>query len=296
MREEVLYVELPEGAKYRKVIVTSEGEVYIVYSMKDIKKPAVNEQNINEQVEIPKPERLVGGTEVYKKQGIPYWFCKIKNGRDEFMHLYMEDLIEEDLLYDSINGEPREFTTWQERKFKDDVLKALSNKPPKGYRWLPVFEPVSDGSCGIQYIKGEKPLVEHSCYEWEELLNQYSPDNQSCMASSTTYFLLLLRWLKDGLATVTQLANYSTDIGHYWDSKNTNHDLEATGDRSFGGLYGLVGNTCKFVKNSDAENDCFMVGGSFHFFGIRAPLAHVRRIKNLNGRFDDTVGLLELKR
>ncbi|MBQ2938208.1 MAG: hypothetical protein IJE05_04965 [Clostridia bacterium] len=78
MEEKVLYVKLPEDDKYRKVAITEDG--------------------------IPKPERLLGGTEVYQKEGVPYWYCKIKNGRDEFMHLYTEDLVEEDLYFDSKTG------------------------------------------------------------------------------------------------------------------------------------------------------------------------------------------------
>ena len=39
---------------------------------------------------------------VYQKDNnTPYWYCKIKDGRDEFMHLYFEDLTEDDVLYDA---------------------------------------------------------------------------------------------------------------------------------------------------------------------------------------------------
>jgi len=54
---------------------------------------------VTEVSKIPKPTPLIGGTEVYQKEGLPYWYCRIKNGRDEFMHLYFGDLTNEDILY-----------------------------------------------------------------------------------------------------------------------------------------------------------------------------------------------------
>ena len=145
MKEKVLYVKLPKDAKYREVIVTEDGMIGIVYSEEDTNQLAISEANAQTEVIIPKPEKLVGGTEVYQKEGIPYWYCKIKNGRDEFMHLYTDDLTEKDLLYDSKTGKPRKFMTKMQKKFKDNVLVALENKPREGFRWIPVFEPSSDG-------------------------------------------------------------------------------------------------------------------------------------------------------
>lgn len=152
------------------------------------------------EVVIPKPERLIGETQVYQKEGIPYWFCKIK-GRDEFMHLYTEDLSIDDLLYDSKTGIERNFSTFRQKHFKENVLEALKNKPKEG-RWIPVFEPSSDGKGGLQFVKGEKPLVGLKVPEWCKMLEEYSPENESGIASKTTCFLLLLRWLKDGIATL----------------------------------------------------------------------------------------------
>ena len=66
MKEKVLYVQLPEDAIYRKVIVTEDGRIGIVYSEECL------EQSVNVPLEriIQKPEKLVGGTEVYQKEGI----------------------------------------------------------------------------------------------------------------------------------------------------------------------------------------------------------------------------------
>lgn len=293
MKEKVLWFDLPEGTEYQKVIVTGKTRIGIVYS-EECTCQAKKETTIA-KVEIPKPKALVGGSGVYQNDDVPYWYCKIKNGRDEFMHLYMEDLTEEDLLYDSKTGRERKFSTDRQKEFKEDVLEALANKPKEGYRWLPVFEPSSDGKDGLQFVKGEKPLVGINCLEWDKKLKEYSPENQSGKSSKTTYFLLLLRWLKDDIATLEQLTENSEEIGHYCNSENAKDDFERTGERMFGGLYGFVGNTGKIVEDSDSEFGYSLLGGSYYDNGFIFPLADVVPINYPDYKDYDCVGLLELK-
>ena len=244
---------------------------------------------------MPKPIPLIGGTEVYQKDnGTPYWYCKIKEERDEFMHVYFDDLTEDDLLFDA-DGKKRQFVTNKQEKFKADVMKALKNKPKEGYRWIPVYEPSEDLMRNLCYVAGKKLWQEpKSYYKWENLCNKYSPDNGSQLASITTYFLLLLRWLKDGIATIEQLADNSTMIGHYENSKNAKHDLEKTGEREFGGLYGFVGNTCKIVQGSKSSLGFSMVGGYYNCDGDIYPLAYVQPYNKLYNMRSCEVGLLEL--
>lgn len=274
MTEKVMYNQLPEGAQYRQGKVTEGSRISI-------------------PIPIPKPVPLIGGTEVYQKDnGTEYWYCKIKEGRDEFMHLYFEDLTEEDLLYDA-KGKKRKFVTDEQRKFKSDVLKALDSKPEVGFRWIPVYEP-SEGDSGIQYVSGAKVLRGLNSYNWEENFKNYSPENGSREASKTTYFLLLLRWLKDGIATIEQLSEESKDIGHYRDSKNAKNDFEKTGEREFGGVYGFVGNTYKEVKDSESRSGFSSLGGSYDCSGAGYPVADGCRISHPNIGNDYSVGLLEL--
>lgn len=248
-KEKVMYVRLPEGAKYRKVKVTADGEIAISYT---------EECNEGKVTPIPKPVSLIGGTAVYQKDnGTEYWYCKIKGGRDEFMHLYFGDLTEEDLLYDA-NGRQREFITDRQKDFKANILKALKNKPEEGFRWLPVYEPSSDGNGNVKYVSRETVLTGLDSYEWEEILKNYSPQNGSREAPITTYFLLLLRWLKDGLATIKQLADNPEDIfGNCWNC----NIIEKTGEREFAGLYGMTVNTYKEVKDTDSETGFSLLGG-----------------------------------
>lgn len=297
MKEKVLWLELPEGVKYQRLIVTEKGRIGIVYSEDSAMSQSV-EIGANEilNVKIPKPEKLIGGTEVYQKQGIPYWYCRIKNGRDEFMHIYMNDLTKEDLYNDFKTGKIRHFETKREQDFRDNVLEALENKPKEGGRWLSTFEPSSNRMGGLQFVQGEKPLVGLNCLKWEKLMKRYSPHNESCMSSMTTYFLLQLRWLKDGIVTLEQLVDNSTDIGHYLYSTDTKNEIELTGKREFGGLCGLIGNTCKIIKFPDSECGFALVGGSFLHNGSVFPVADVDIIGFPDTEDYQSVGLIEIKR
>ena len=291
MEEKVLYFKLPEGAQYRKVIVAEDGMIGIAYS-----EECTCQQKEKAKVEIPKPKALVGGDEVYQNDDVPYWYCKIKNGRDTFMHVYMEDLTEEDLLYDSKTGKKRKFSTKGQKKYKKDVLEALENKPKEGFRWIAVYEPSPTPNGSVQFVEGEKPLVGLSCPEWDKMLKEYSPENESAKISKTTYFLLSLRWLKDGFATLEQLADHSEEIGHYRDSENPKHDFEKTGERKFGGVCGFVGNTCIIVEDPNSESGSSLLGGSYNYYGDISPLADVGRIYTPNHKYNNSVSWLELKK
>lgn len=290
-KEKVMYVVLPKDAEYRKAYVTEDGKVAITYA----EETANDTTKVSKPVskELPKPTPLIGGTEVYQKEGLPYWYCKIKDGRDEFMHLYFGDLTDEDILYTE-DGKKRESVTARQKKFKANVMKALENKPEEGFRWIPVHEPSKDDVGNIQYVSRANVLRELNSYNWEEAFQNYSPENGSRMSSITTYFLLLLRLLKDGFATIEQLADDSKEIGHYWDSENAKHEFEKTSERQLGGLYGFAGNTYKIVKDSESSSGFSLLGGCYDDNGYGYPLAGVERGSDPIITRNDGVGLLEL--
>lgn len=293
MKEKVLYVELPDGAKYRMVKVTEGGKNGIVYTEEGSNNEEVTKAN---QTATEAPMPLIGGTDVYHKEnGTNYWYCKIKNGRDEFMFLPFGDITERDLLYDA-QGKKRVFSTDRQRKFKADALEAIKNKPTEGFRWIPVYEPSMGENGEIQFVPGKEVLVRLNSYEWEELLSNYSHENESQEASKTTYFLLLMRWLKDGVATLEQVVDHSEEIGHFWDSENAKHALEKTGEREFGGLCGFAGNTYKEVKNSKSRPCFSVIGGCYFNNGYRSPLAGVYHKDDPLDAYNNSVAFLELKK
>ncbi len=279
MKEEVMYFNIPDGFDCRRVYVTEDRRIGIVYTRRN---PLAIKEFAPSMVSIPKPIPLIGGTEVYQKDnGTPYWYCRIKEGRDEFMHLYFEDLTEYDLLYEA-NGKKREFKTEKQKHFKKYVLKALNNKPIEGYRWIPVFEPSKDSEGNLQYVSGKEVLRGISLTEWDNLINSYSIENGSQKASITTYFLMALRWLKDGVATLEQLAEDSKELGNYYNSENSKKGFEEAGKRCFGGLCGFVGNTNKIVIDNDSFSGISIVGANFTCWGWESPLANVLDANNPN--------------
>ena len=292
-KEKVMYIDLPRGSEFQRAYVTEDGKklaAVILTEETDI------DSSKTVSKALPKPTSLVGGTEVYQKEGLPYWFCKIKDGRDEFMHLYFSDLTNDDVLY-TADGKKRKFITERQKKFRADVMKALENMPEEGFRWIPVYEPSKDDGGNLQYVSGVIALRGLNCYDWEEAFQNYSPENGSRMSSITTYFLLLLRLLKDGFATIEQLADDSKQIGHYWDSENAKHKFEKTGERQLGGLYGFAGNTDKIVKVSElgsGSSGFSLLGGRYYYSGDLYPLAGVGRDNSPDHAKNYSVGLLEL--
>lgn len=290
--EKALRINLPDGIEFRGVEVT-DGGLLITYAIEN----DIDFINISITDSIARPTRLVGGTRVYQKEGTNYWFCKIKNGRDEFMYLDFSDLTEDDILYTK-DGEERKFVTERQKEFRENAIKAIENKPAEGFRWIPVYEASGNYYSGIlRFVSGANVLTDISTNSWKEFFEKYSPENGSRMASITTYFLLLLRLLKDGYVTIEQLADDSKEIGRYYDSKNndTLQEFEMTGTRQLGGL-SCLGNSQKIVLDPESKTGFSIVGGSFDDLGIDRPFACVD--KNLPGWFIPyySVGLLELTR
>ena len=292
-KEKAIRINLPDGAEYRRVEVT-DGGISIIYAEEIANDTAKASKTVSKA--LPKPTPLTGGTEVYQKEGLPYWYCRIKEGRDEFMHLYFRDLTYDDILY-FVNGKKRKFVTEEQKEFSLDVIKALENMPAEGFSWIPVYEPSKDIYGNLQYVSGANVFINGINYNWVEDFKNYSPENGSRMASITTYFLLLLRFLKDGFATIEQLADDSKEIGHYFDSKNSKQrfeKLEKTGERQFGGLYGFAGNTRKIVSEFDIDHFS-IVGGVYNRRGKDYPLAYVSHdIRPYHTIDNNCVGLLEL--
>ena len=297
MKEKVTYERLPEGAKYRKAELTESGEFAISYmETSDCKHEATQATKAASEVTTPTP--LIGGTDVYHKEnGTNYWYCKIKDGRDEFMFLSFGDITKSDLLYDA-NGKKRAFSTDGQRKFRENALKAIENKPAEGFRWIPVYEPSMGKNGEIQFVSGKDVLRWLDSYKWEKRLREYSPENESQEAPKTTYFLLLVKWLKDGHATLEQIADNSEGIGYFWgsNSKNAKHGFQKTGEREFGGLCGFAGNTLKEVKDPESGFGFSVLGGCCNTYGYKSPLASVYYKDNPNRAMDISIGFLELKK
>ncbi len=292
MNEKMLYVELPKGARFQRVSVMDDGRIGIAYTDEaDIPKNDIVENNF-----IPKPEPLVGGGEVYRKEGSLYWYCKVKMN-DVFMHFYTRDLTEDDLMYD-LKGKKRNFKTSKQKSFRDNVLEALANKPQKGFCWISAYEPSLDAVDGLKIVENKAPFTGWGCETWKKSIMDYLPRNESKMCSKTTYFLLLLRWLKDGIATFEEIVVDSSEIGHYSNTTGaSDYGKERTGKREFGGVYGLIGNTIKIVEDELSKTGFSRVGGSYINEGKLWPAAQTKPVKSDNNHCSQFgVGIIELQK
>ena len=262
--EKVIRISLPNGAKYQRVEVTAEETIDTGKESKTVSKA------------LPKPVALIGGTEVYQKEGLPYWFCRIKDGRDEFMHIYFGDLSTDDILY-TADGKKRKFVTKEQKEFRVNVMKAMKNMPSERYRWIPVYGPSMDDKGKLQFVLSGANVIKVCDYDWEKIYKNYSPENKSRMDSITTYFLLLLRLLKDGHVTVEQLADDSAEIGHYGYNLKAKHEFEKKVERHLGGLHIFADNTSKIVKDPESSSGFSVIGDMFSYMGVKFvfPLADV---------------------
>ncbi len=280
MKEKTMYVKLPSGSKFRRVSVAKNGEIGIVYITP----------------EIPKPKNLVGGNGVYQDADSPYWYCTLKNG-DTFMYVYVEDLTEKDFCYNPEETE-NEYLKMKQEMFKANALEALANKPKTGI-WLPVFELSADNNGNLRFVKDAIPLTGRlNANEWREKAREYSPENKSRMGSKTTYYLMLLRWLKDGIATYEQIVEDSSELGTYYLSRTNGENPVETGRRKFGGLYGFVGNTYKIIEDTDSSSKYkfLRAGGCCNNDGGYACASRVYEIKKADmSSFWNGVGLIELQ-
>ena len=283
-KEKVMFITLPRGAILLGASELKGGRVKIRYyeeKIRTLRAPSI-------------PAPLVGGSSVYQKDGLPYWFCRIKDGRDEFMYLRMDDLSSDDLLYDA-TGKRRKFISDKQIEFKKNVLNALGDMPEEGFRWLPVCEPSVEEYWAMKFVPGEEVLTDQSIPDWQNMVFNYSLVNGSTIASKTTYFLLALRYLTDGIATLEELADDSSTIGNYRDFNNESF-LEKAGERTLGGLSGIVGNTKKLVKDLDSPTGFSTVGGSYSTFGYTHPMADIRNVNKGCNIVWDATPLVELVR
>lgn len=295
MSKKIFWFDLTQNEQYRGTMIEGK-RIGIVYEETNDNISLVKNEETTKQPIIPKPERLIGGTEVYQKPGIPYWYCRIKNGRDEFCHLYVKDLNTGDLLIDPKTGKRREFETPEEKEFVSNVLEAIRYKPKEGYIWIPVYESTLDEQEQLQFVPGKKPKTGLYTDEWEKLAERYSPENGSRMLRKRTYFLIALRWIKDGIATIDQVVKMSTEIGNYYDSENSSkNDFEETGKRHFGGICWGAGNTFKILKDFNSLFEYSIAGGAYFCYGKSNSMSKIEDVDS-NQRYDHSLGLVELQK
>lgn len=236
-----------------------------------------------------KPNPIIGGTKVYQKpRKVPktdYWYCKIQEA--EFMYLDFSNLTKNDLLFDS-NGKERKFKTLKQKKLKNAIFDALKSKPDNGFAWIQVCEPYLHNDGTIEFDPKRKITGGIKTFEWENVASNYLPENGSQLATATIYYLLLLRWLKDGWVTLEDLADNSSRIGKYRTSKHPKDE--------FAGLKHFAGSTYKIIKDPASKSGFSLMGGSYRDSGDVCPVASAYHVNHADDTYMSTVGLIILTR
>jgi hypothetical protein len=243
--EDLLWsMSVPEGQKCIRIERDGEKVVPIFAEMKKVP---------------PKPAALIGCSEpALRKDG--FWSCKREKDGSSYTWIYTEDLTHNFFEQCVTVGVGQESA-------KNGIIQAINHKPEgKGF-WVTTFEPTfSQKTETLQSVKNANPsfALDGTNLDWEELAKNFDLENESNLLSESGYFLILARWIKDGIATWSDIGDDSSKIGNY-----RNHhfpiQIELTGYRYFGGLFGFVGNTFKVLKITEKESKIpfLTIGGHY---------------------------------
>lgn len=186
----------------------------------------------------------------------------------------------------------RERENRYEEKLRQNILNARENYTSKGF-YPPIYEPSLDADGNIQFVAGATPAEGHSSVWWNENGEKFCPERDSRQGTDEEYYLFIGYLIKEGHLTWEQAAVDSRSVGNYLDSPNSPKAMEKTGTRSYGGFYGFVGNTCKYVKQAKASGYALM-GGSCDYYGSNGPVADACTIITSCDVRNNSVGWLVL--
>ena len=165
-----------------------------------------------------------------------------------------------------------------------EFLKEAVNAGVKTFK-VPVCDPSIDENGSIQFVAGCKPAVGYSYNELKNLAIK----NGVQLGSKNQYVLFMAtiihRLVEEGWSKVNAIfavCTDSTEIGHYWNSKNAKHTLEVTGSRKVAGKCDLS-NAYKILANDEKAGGFWVASGDRLYYGNYYPLANLY----LNYRYDN---------
>lgn len=188
--------------------------------------------------------------------------------------------------------------TEMEVKTKDLIAEAIVFKVKNYYR--SVMDP-SFTINGIDYIAGVMPAVGKSYNWWKEMAEKYAPYRKSRLCTRREYgaFLgvLIKMLVAEGKSVEwawNAVCNDSKELGHYWNSEDTNHRFEPTGSRPVCVFYDLV-NAYKILAEDEETGGYWLAGAGYVDYSNDVPLAYICHITTMcDSREIGGVGLLVL--
>ena len=188
------------------------------------------------------------------------------------------------------------------KKFKKLLTNAIKSGLKDFYR--PKLDPSFEDSKhdDICYSAGNKPAVGKSYNWWSKTAKAFCPERNSRLGTKTEYIVflgvLIKRLVDEGWKVAGAwyaVCNYSEDLGHYWNSKNSKHEFEDTGSREICGFFDLA-NTYKILAEDEEAGGLWLAGGNFKGNSYDIPLADLGHNGNQDNGHNRSVGWLVLEK
>lgn len=167
----------------------------------------------------------------------------------------------------------------EEKEFKELLVKVIK-KGVKDF-WRPKYDPTFKDNLEYEicYMPGGMPAAGKSYDWWVKNAKNVMPSRNSRLGKKTEYIaflgVLIKKLVESGYSVAdawTAVCCDSTNLGHYWNSKDACYKFEPTGSREVCSFYDL-GNTFKLVAADEGEEGYWAVGGDFFYSGYYVPLA-----------------------
>ena len=181
-----------------------------------------------------------------------HFFCIGKNARDVITRWYLT----------------QQGNTCRQKRFLEEVGKAL-DYIDYDYK-IATLEPSLDANGRLYYKEGEKVCTILSCFEWEEVIRNFSSSCKTEIATLYELFLWYALRIAKGWLTLEFVCDDSSEKGNYLNSPNSSHKFEISGAREVGGARDGVGNSYKLVKHGANFVWC---GGAYSHLGYQFPMA-----------------------
>lgn len=184
--------------------------------------------------------------------------------------------------------------TSKQKKFKDSLISAIKIGLTdfRAQR----MDPSLDENGKIYYQAGKMPAGDKSAKWWIDNAKAFIPEKTSRLGTTNeriAFLGLLIKYLvEEKVYTLTEawrvVCDQSKELGHYYDSEDAKHELEATGSRRIGEWYDLS-NTCKIMFNNK-KTYASLACGSFKINGDLYPLSFISNFLDPYATFSNFVG------
>lgn len=165
-----------------------------------------------------------------------------------------------------------------EQLFKERLIKVI-RKGVKDF-WKPIYDPSFTEDGKIAFLKNAEVATGKSFVYWELFSKKYNPKRRSRLGKRSEYIAFLGVLMKLLFESGWELSKIwdsvcrnSYELGHYWNSNDTNHKIETTGSREVI-VFCDLGNVCKIV--SDDDDICgglWIVGGNYKYIADCCPIS-----------------------